>query len=278
MHTATAHLTILPGIDAITITSDRCFPRHAHDHFGIGRIVAGGHASWSALGPVEAVAGDLIAVNPEEMHDGSPLARRERSWHMLYIPASVIATLTGRIVATLELPFAATSNVSLGRCFNQTFSDLTATDCDAADEAVSLLLDSLFVEASKTESLNRAQHDRSTSIDRVLQRIHDAPDRPASLDELSHIAGLDRFSLLRRFAKEVGITPHAYTIQLRVRIARRAIMRGVPLAEAAVVAGFADQSHMTRAFTRQFGLPPGRYSVRQPEKARNIVQDSSGCR
>jgi AraC-like DNA-binding protein len=34
---------------------------------------------------------------------------------------------------------------------------------------------------------------------------------------------------------------------------------GRPIAEAAIDAGFADQSHMTRAFVRQFGVTPGRY-------------------
>jgi AraC-like DNA-binding protein len=32
-------------------------------------------------------------------------------------------------------------------------------------------------------------------------------------------------------------------------------------AEAALIAGFADQSHMSRAFVRQFGVTPGRYQA-----------------
>ena len=32
-----------------------------------------------------------------------------------------------------------------------------------------------------------------------------------------------------------------------------------PIVDAAINAGFADQSHMTRAFVRQFGVTPGRY-------------------
>jgi AraC-like DNA-binding protein len=36
---------------------------------------------------------------------------------------------------------------------------------------------------------------------------------------------------------------------------------GQTLAQAAIQAGFADQSHMTRAFVRQLGITPGRYRV-----------------
>jgi AraC-like DNA-binding protein len=44
-----------------------------------------------------------------------------------------------------------------------------------------------------------------------------------------------------------------------VRLARRLLAAGRPPAEAALQVGFADQSHMTRAFVRQFGITPGRY-------------------
>ena len=42
-------------------------------------------------------------------------------------------------------------------------------------------------------------------------------------------------------------------------MARRHLRSGYALADAALMAGFADQSHMTRAFQRQFGITPGRY-------------------
>jgi AraC-like DNA-binding protein len=35
----------------------------------------------------------------------------------------------------------------------------------------------------------------------------------------------------------------------------------MPLAEAALEAGFSDQSHMTRLFRRTFGISPGAYAA-----------------
>ena len=43
-------------------------------------------------------------------------------------------------------------------------------------------------------------------------------------------------------------------------IARRLIAGGAALAEAAAESGFADQSHMTRAFVSRYGLTPGTYA------------------
>ena len=72
--------------------------------------------------------------------------------------------------------------------------------------------------------------------------------------------GCSPFSqLLRGFARAVATTPHAYLLQLRVRLARRLLAAGRYPAEAAAEAGFADQSHLTRAFSRQLGVTPARF-------------------
>ena len=67
---------------------------------------------------------------------------------------------------------------------------------------------------------------------------------------------MSRFQLLRGFAQETGLPPHAYRMQRRVMLARQLIAGGANLAAAATAAGFADQSHMTRRFVQAFGLPP----------------------
>src|SRR5207253_5313103 len=86
-----------------------------------------------------------------------------------------------------------------------------------------------------------------------------APAAPVSLAELASLSCVSRFQLLRGFARELGITPHAYLLQSRTRLARAQLASGRPIADAAAEAGFADQSHLTRAFARQFGITPGRF-------------------
>ena len=64
LHHATAHRSALDGVEALSLASDRAYPRHSHDQFGIGVIAFGGHRSWSGRGAVEAGPGDVIMVNP----------------------------------------------------------------------------------------------------------------------------------------------------------------------------------------------------------------------
>jgi len=102
-------------------------------------------------------------------------------------------------------------------------------------------------------------HGPSPSVAKALRRLNSAPDQPVSLAELAALAGLSRFQLLRAFARQVGTTPHAYLVQKRVCIARQLLASGAMPAEAAAEAGFADQSHLNRAFMRYVGVTPARY-------------------
>ena len=71
--------------------------------------------------------------------------------------------------------------------------------------------------------------------------------------------GLSAYSIIRAFRRDVGTTPHAFLMHLRVRHAARLLVAGETIVAAAAEAGFADQSHFTRHFKRAFGMTPGRY-------------------
>lgn len=71
------------------------------------------------------------------------------------------------------------------------------------------------------------------------------------------MTGLSRYQVLRRFEKVYGLPPHAWLVSHRAEYALRLIRGGETLADAATASGFADQSHMTRAFVRHYGFTPG---------------------
>src|SRR2546423_10381713 len=91
VHRTTQHRSSVAGVEARTLASDRSFPRHSHDQLGIGVMISGAHRSWSAVGHVEARAGDTIMVNPGEMHDGMPAGDRPREWRMLYFEPAIVS-------------------------------------------------------------------------------------------------------------------------------------------------------------------------------------------
>ncbi len=80
-----------------------------------------------------------------------------------------------------------------------------------------------------------------------------------TIDDLARESGASRYAVYRAFHAEYGLPPSDYQRQLRLRRARALIAAGEPIGEVAAATGFADQSHLTRWFTRCFGLTPGAY-------------------
>jgi AraC-like DNA-binding protein len=66
--------------------------------------------------------------------------------------------------------------------------------------------------------------------------------------------------LVRAFSAVFGLGPHQYVISRRVDLARRLLREGMPARDVAVAAGFFDQSHLSRHFTRILGFNPGQYA------------------
>lgn len=95
-------------------------------------------------------------------------------------------------------------------------------------------------------------------IRRLLAHLRSNADRPVTLDDMAAIACVSRYHLVRVFRQATGQTPRAYLTRLRVVRAVALMASGESASRASHACGFADQSHMTRAFVRIVGLTPGR--------------------
>jgi AraC-like DNA-binding protein len=261
IHRVEQHRSTVPGIEPMTLVSNHHFPRHSHDQFGIGVIVSGAQRPWSGVGQVSASAGDVIMANPGEMHDGVPLDSNGRRWQMIYIdPALVARELKEETVRPVEIVHPVAQDPLLAQHFARLFACLTAARSDRLARDERLLLPLMHI-VRRHGMARPSTSGPSPRVAKAIQRLDSAPEAPVSLAELAELSGVSRFQLLRGFAREVGITPHAYLVQRRVRLARQLLAKGQTPVQAAMQAGFADQSHMTRSFVRQIGVTPSRYQV-----------------
>ena len=89
--------------------------------------------------------------------------------------------------------------------------------------------------------------------------LDDHLDRHVHLDDIARAAGLPPYRLFRAFERHVGMTPHGYQRQARIRRAVGLIRAGCALGDVAAAVGFADQAHLTRWFRRSFAVTPGVY-------------------
>jgi AraC-like DNA-binding protein len=259
VHQVEQYKSDIQGIEIMTLLTNHHFPRHSHDQFAIGVMSFGAHRSWSGIGSVQATAGDVITANPGEIHDGIPLDGNVRGWRMIYFDPGLVGRETEEeIVGGVEIVRPVVRDPLLARTFTQLFESLTAPKSDrlATDENLLRCLIHLLLKHGTARPSSRGA---SPCVVKAIQCLDSAPERSFSLAELAELTGVSRFQLLRGFAREVGTTPHAYLVQRRVRLARRLLAAGQTPAQAAIEAGFADQSHLTRAFVRQLGITPARY-------------------
>jgi AraC-like DNA-binding protein len=267
------HRCVIAGVQATAADTAQSFGRHSHDTYGIGVVGRGGQRSASGRGPVEARAGDVITVNPGEVHDGTPFDERGRAWRMLYFEPSLLHDMASELgavgYASVAFEQPVLKDDAFAACFEQAYSMATIAALPS-DDGVLACETALFrlmaqcvphttarAPVQGAESRARA----GLSVRRARARIDDDPCNAATLAELAAEAGLSRFQFLREFARDTGLPPHAYLIQRRLALAHRLIAHGAALADAAAGAGFADQSHMTRAFVRAFGVTPAQYAA-----------------
>jgi AraC family transcriptional regulator len=82
---------------------------------------------------------------------------------------------------------------------------------------------------------------------------------PPTLAEMACVAGVHSVYLATAFRRHLRCTPGEYVRRLRVEFASRRLVAGAPLAEVALDAGFAHQSHFCRVFKSVTGMTPTAY-------------------
>lgn len=248
------------------------FPRHAHDGFAVGVIEQGALGFYYRGENVVAPPGTINLANPGEIHTGQGEDDNGWTYRMFYMPADQLQAVADKMSPRpTDFPFFEKGVIQdrwLARKIHCLHTDLESGHL-ASLEQESRLLDMLASLIARHADAPPVGHGPVRAV-REIQRARDylcaCYTEDISLDELAAIACLSPFHFAREFKKEIGLPPHAYLIQTRVKKAREMITAGKSIAMAAVESGFSDQSHLNRHFKRITGVTPGQY--------RKIVQDS----
>jgi len=126
----------------------------------------------------------------------------------------------------------------------------------------------LHLARTRTERL-RAQLERGRLTTAQIRRLDELIDvelsNEISLDMLANAVGFSKSHFTRLFKITTGMSPYRYVLSKRVDAASDLVKNSTDsLAEIAAQSGFASQSHMTDAFSRVLGVPPG--ALRRSER------------
>ena len=262
----------VPGVDLLRARYvTHRYARHAHETYTLGLIEDGVEEFGYGGTLLRAGRGAVALLNPEVVHTGHAGVPAGWSYRVLYPAVSVVQAVAADLgpaaaCPTSRRPWCTTRTVP-GWSGPRTWPRNTVTGwpprpcCRLRWPGCSGRTPGAAAALPGCPGPGRPVR---TAMDLLRARVTDPPP----LAELARATGLGPYTLLRAFRAETGLPPHAYLNQVRVRLARGLLDRGVPPAEAAAATGFADQAHLTRHFKRVLGVPPGAYQRSRAEGGR----------
>jgi AraC-like DNA-binding protein len=231
---------------------------HRHETYAVGVTECGIQAFRYRGVDRASTTGMTMVLHPDELHDGHAVAPEGFVYRMLYVDAALIGAALGHAA----LPFvddAVGADPVLAAALDEAFEGFPDRFTTLAGAGiVAAVADRLARRAGRRGAARPGRY-YGERLDRARDRLDGATDLATTAEDLEAVSGLDRYTLARAFRARFAASPHRYLVGRRLRLVKQGIAAGLPLAEAAIAGGFADQSHMTRHFKARFGLTPGRY-------------------
>lgn len=248
------------------------FPSHFHDYYMVG-IVAGGNRRLTVCGrDYDLRSGDLLVINPGDPHSCESADGTKLEYRSFSIPSSVMDALLADFGVSREgvqVPLFPEPIVRDAGLFALAL-DCHVRGCEEAGDVDGVVEDAepfyLFFERLLSASSARRRElgmpgalPESESVASVCRYIEQGFRSKMTLDDMAQVGRMGRYTLIRAFAREKGITPYRYLLTLRVIEARSLLAGGESPVEVADKLGFADQAHFGRVFKDITGVSPGAY-------------------
>jgi AraC-like DNA-binding protein len=207
-------------LQVVRIT-ERSFEPHFHDEYQIMVIVAGSVILEIEGADYAAKRGDVCVIAPRQVH-GSRTSGAGWVGRILYPQAVLVDGVAAELGVdaphfahpVFSDPALASSLASAHIASGQEIDDMR--------QALALMITRYAANGP------RRQAEVTTRAAERFIRAHFADK--ITLDQLAELCGYSRFHFLRVFAREWGLTPHAYQMQLRTAHALRLLRHGASAA------------------------------------------------
>lgn len=256
----------LPFLE-IRTTLESVMPYDAHFHMGFSMGVILENKTCTTINEIPYIAqkNDLVLIMPEQVHSCNSVDGLPRGYHMLFFESSWFNKQVIRPVwknCKLRLKNPVISSPVL-------FSKVTSliADISSGTERTEKMLAALLVSAlkqAKAEPLPKNASYRGKAglhINTFLQPA--SCIKNCSISHLAQKAKMRRETFSRSFRRRTGLLPKDYIHCLRIEKGRHLLRQGKSISDAALEAGYTDQSHFHRMFVRKFSVTPGVYQKNQ---------------
>ncbi len=256
----------LPGVEVrYSSYNQDAFRTHTHTTYSIGWIETG-RTTFELEGVSHtAKEGQFALIPPDMVHACNPDMDSGMTYRMFYVDATwlenIAAEVFGGGTGRPVFPCPVVDDPELLVLWRILHKSIV-------DGAERLQKETLLVQALAELLARHAEMGEVASpqgddgaVQKVKEFLTANLSQKVSLEELSRVAHLSRYHLLRVFQNAVGLPPHAYQNQLRVELGKQLLAQGESISQAAAAAGFVDQSHFSRVFKQFTGATPKQYQT-----------------
>ena len=262
----------LPGVDVMLVEHSARRWRVFHDTYAVVTIldVSGRSIEWLYRRKIHRTkARNIMLIEPGEVHASTKITP-PAAFRVLCVDPSLVECAAKELAMTTSYPhlkFVRVTDPPFFRAFALLHRSLENGAKTLERQSHFSVCIRLLVEECSENSLSTGlkRPDR-LSLLRARDFISQYYSENITLDELATVTGLNRFHLVRAFAAEFGMPPHAYLNQVRLAKAKKLIAQGIPLATVAAESGFADQSHFTRHFKKTYSVTPAEYAGKERKR------------
>lgn len=262
----------LPGIEARSSTyTQKAFRTHTHRACIISLVEAGGTRFSLDDTLHTARAGQFVVIEAGRPHACNPEPATGISYRLLSVDPGWLVGAAGGEGLAPRFPTPVLDDPELFAAWRELHEAYVWGA--PADEKQALLMACLrelvarHAEAAPAPLAASAVANvgvANPGVEEVRRHLEANPGSFEPLDALARRAGLSRHHFLRVFKAATGLPPHAFQMQQAVEHAKTLLAGGMAISQAALDAGFADQSHFSRCFREFTGATPRQYLSSRP--------------
>lgn len=120
------------------------------------------------------------------------------------------------------------------------------------------------------EAVEKYRKEMDPGIKTLTDRLISYPEREFPIEALAADIFVSKYYFLRKFKSSIGMSPHHFCIQNRIRKSQSLLNEEKTIGEISAEMGFYDQSHFNKAFRRIVGISPSEY-IRSKKKLQQAI-------
>lgn len=201
--------------------------------------------------------GEFILLGPDVPHGFAYSSMMEEcSYRTVFIKEHFLSETLRNTVRSEQFTISRIVNKELWQDY---LSVQESIEMGSLSDVDSIIRMSQILLSDMPESALARAEIRSPYVKTLREYIQQNYASVPNIEELSEIANLSSFYLMRLFKEETGLSPHAYINQLRINKAKEMIEAGASLLQISYDLGFTDQSHFSKTFLKITGVNPLKY-------------------